>query len=73
MLPPMPWFWIRNLTDDDLRAAYAYLNSIPPIRNAVPSPKIPEEVILATPSQLGSVCGRSAATGMGRQGRGDYR
>lgn len=45
VLPPMPWFWIRNLTDDDLKAVYAYLNSIPPIRNAVPSPKVPEEVI----------------------------
>jgi mono/diheme cytochrome c family protein len=45
VLPPMPWFWIRNLSDDDLRAVYAYLNSIPPIKNAVPEPKIPEELI----------------------------
>ena len=45
VLPPMPWFWIRNLTDDDLRAIFAYLNSIPPIRNEVPSPDVPEEVI----------------------------
>jgi hypothetical protein len=45
VLPPMPWFWIRNLSDDDLRAIYAYLNSIPPIKNAVPEPKVPEEVI----------------------------
>lgn len=45
VLPPMPWFWIRNLSDDDLRAVYVYLNSIPPIRNSVPSPKVPEEVI----------------------------
>ena len=41
----MPWFWIRNLSDDDLRAIYAYLNSIPPVRNAVPEPKIAEEVV----------------------------
>jgi cytochrome c553 len=45
VLPPMPWFWIRNLSDDDLRAVYAYLQSIPPISNAVPEHKIPEEVI----------------------------
>lgn len=45
VLPPMPWFWIRNLTDDDLKAVFAYLNSIPPIRNAILDPKIPEEVI----------------------------
>ena len=41
----MPWLWIRNLKDEDLRAVYAYLNSIPPIRNAIPEHKVPEEVI----------------------------
>jgi mono/diheme cytochrome c family protein len=45
VLPPMPWLWIRNLSDDDLRAVYAYLRSIPPISNAVPEPKMAEEVI----------------------------
>jgi mono/diheme cytochrome c family protein len=45
VLPPMPWLWIRNLKDEDLRAVYAYLNSIPPIRNAIPEHKVPEEVI----------------------------
>ncbi len=30
---------------NDLKAVFAYLNSIPPIRNAIPDPKIPEEVI----------------------------
>lgn len=45
VMPPMPWFWIRNLTDDDLRAVFAYLNSLPPVRNAVPEPKIPEEAL----------------------------
>jgi hypothetical protein len=45
VLPPMPWLWIRNMTDDDLKAVFAYLKSIPPITNAVPSPKIPDEVI----------------------------
>jgi hypothetical protein len=45
VLPPMPWLWIRNMTDDDFKAVYAYLQSIPPISNAVPEHKIPEEVI----------------------------
>ena len=45
VLPPMPWFWIRNLTDDDLKAIFAYLRSIPPVRNSVPEPQVPEEVI----------------------------
>ena len=34
--PLMPWEWYRQLTDDDLKAIYAYLRTIPPISNAVP-------------------------------------
>jgi hypothetical protein len=34
--PPMPWEWHSQLTDDDLRAMFAYLRSIPPISNEVP-------------------------------------
>lgn len=36
ILPPMPWQNIRGLTDSDLKAVYAYLRSIKPIRNQVP-------------------------------------
>ena len=38
ILPPMPWTAFRNLTDDDLKAVFAYLRSIPPIVNHVPDP-----------------------------------
>jgi mono/diheme cytochrome c family protein len=41
ILPPMPWPAYRNLTDDDLRAVYAYLRSIPPVKNRVPLPVEP--------------------------------
>ena len=41
ILPPMPVEAIANLTDDDLRAVFAYLRSIPPVRNAVPEPIAP--------------------------------
>ena len=34
--PPMPWPWIAKMTDDDLKAVFAYLKSIPPISNHVP-------------------------------------
>ena len=34
--PLMPWEWYRQLTDDDLKAIFAYLRTIPPISNAVP-------------------------------------
>jgi hypothetical protein len=41
LLPPMPWQEYRNLTDDDLRAIWAYLQSIPAVNNAVPEPVPP--------------------------------
>jgi mono/diheme cytochrome c family protein len=41
ILPPMPWQIYKNLTDDDLKAIYAYLRSIPPIKNRVPQPVPP--------------------------------
>jgi hypothetical protein len=38
ILPPMPVAEINNYTDDELRAIFAYLKSLPPISNAVPEP-----------------------------------
>jgi hypothetical protein len=38
ILPPMPWMYYTNLSDDDLKAIYAYLRSLKPIKNAVPAP-----------------------------------
>lgn len=38
ILPPMPWPNHGRATDDDLRAIFAYLMSIPPIENVVPEP-----------------------------------
>jgi len=43
VLPPMPWPMIQNLTDDDLRSIFAYLQSLEPVRNKVPAPIDPEE------------------------------
>jgi len=45
LLPPMPWEDLRNLTDDDLKAIFAYLRSIPPIKN-----RVPEAVIVPEPA-----------------------
>ncbi len=36
ILPPMPWQWISQMTDEDLKAMYAYLRTIPPVHNRVP-------------------------------------
>jgi cytochrome c553 len=38
ILPPMPWQVIRNYNDEDLKAIFAYLKSIPPVTNHVPEP-----------------------------------
>ena len=41
ILPPMPWPVYRNFTDQDLRAMFAYLQSVPAISNRVPDPLVP--------------------------------
>lgn len=38
ILPPMPWQDFRQLTDDDLRAIWTYLGTIPAVANHVPDP-----------------------------------
>jgi hypothetical protein len=45
VLPPMPWPEFRNFTDDDLKAIWAFLQSIPAVHNPVPDPKVPSPVI----------------------------
>lgn len=42
ILPPMPIAVYNNLTDDDLAAVFAYLQSIPAVKNRVPQP-VPAE------------------------------
>ncbi len=41
ILPPMPWEDFKAMTDDDLKAVFAYLRSIPPVKNQVPLPVVP--------------------------------
>ena len=36
ILPPMPWDIFKNMTDEDLKAIYAYLRTIPPVHNHPP-------------------------------------
>ena len=42
LLPPMPWNWINQMTDEDLKAVFAYLKSIPAVPNQVPQPVPPK-------------------------------
>lgn len=41
ILPPMPWFNLAKMSDDDLKAIFAYLHSLEPISNPVPAPHPP--------------------------------
>ena len=45
ILPPMPWFNLAAQSDEDLKAIYAYLRSVPAVSNKVPAPKSPNEVM----------------------------
>jgi mono/diheme cytochrome c family protein len=38
LLPPMPADMIATYTDEDLAAIFAYLQSLPPVKNRVPDP-----------------------------------
>lgn len=38
LLPPMPWQMYKNIKEDDLKAIFAYLKSLPPVNNLVPQP-----------------------------------
>ncbi|HXV60238.1 MAG TPA: c-type cytochrome [Vicinamibacteria bacterium] len=53
--PPMPWPFISKLTDEDLKAIYAYLRTIPPIHNRVPDYMEPHEVEKMKKDAAGSV------------------
>ena len=41
ILPPMPWMFYGQLPDEDLKAMFAYLKSIPAVSNRVPVPLDP--------------------------------
>jgi mono/diheme cytochrome c family protein len=42
ILPPMPWQMYALLSEDDLKAIYAYLKTLTPVKNQVPEPIPPK-------------------------------
>jgi hypothetical protein len=38
----MPWPNCARMTDDELKAIFAYLKTLPPIKNVVPAPIPPD-------------------------------
>lgn len=47
ILPPMPWFNLSEATDQDLKAIFAYLLTVPAVKNRVPDPIPPDELGLS--------------------------
>ena len=43
VLPPMPWPVYGKATDEDLKSIFAYLQSLPPVKNRVPQPIDPPQ------------------------------
>jgi mono/diheme cytochrome c family protein len=47
ILPPMPWQAAAAHSDEDLKAIFAYLRSLPPVHNRVPDPEVPPQALQA--------------------------
>jgi len=45
IMPPMPWMNLTNMEEQDYKAIFIYLQSLPPINNHVPAPVSPDEVL----------------------------
>lgn len=45
IMPPMPWQNVAKATDSDLHAMFAYFKSLPPIKNKVPAPIPPDQLM----------------------------
>ena len=44
-LPPMPWFNLRDMSDEDLRAVYAFIRAIGPTGRPSPAAVAPDGVV----------------------------
>ena len=45
ILPPMPWQNMAQLPEEDLRCMFAYLKSLPAVKNKVPDPMPPDQIV----------------------------
>lgn len=61
IVPPMPWPTLAQQSDADLKAIFAYLRSIPAIRNEVPAPKVPDEALNAIAASYDKMLAKMAA------------
>ena len=73
-LPPMPWFNLRDMTDEDLRSLYRYMRSLGPKGTRAPAAIGPGRAV-TTPfilfvPQTAPATNVSQVSGAGRDGRG---
>jgi hypothetical protein len=61
ILPPMPWPTLAAQSDDDLKAIFAYLRSIPAVKNDVPAPKVPDAAMDAIAASYEKMAARMKA------------
>jgi hypothetical protein len=61
ILPPMPWPNLAMQSDDDLKAIFAYLRSIPAVKNDVPAPKVPDAAMDAIAASYEKMAARMKA------------
>ncbi len=59
ILPPMPWMTLAQQNDEDLKAIFAYLQSVPAIRNDVPAPKVPDAAMDAVAASYEKMLARA--------------
>ena len=55
VVPPMPWMDLARATDEDLKAVFAYLRSIPAIRNPVPDHQIASAALDGITQKMGKL------------------
>jgi hypothetical protein len=61
ILPPMPWPVLAQQSDADLEAIFAYLRTIPAIRNDVPAPKVPDQAMDAVAASYEKMMAKAKA------------
>jgi mono/diheme cytochrome c family protein len=59
ILPPMPWQQLGQAPDEDLKAIYAYLSSLPPVYNNVPDPVPPPMTSATNATAMETTVGRA--------------
>jgi hypothetical protein len=64
ILPPMPWGNLAQQSDDDLKAVFAYLHSVPAIRNDVPAPQVPDQAMDAIAAAYEKILARMQGQAM---------